>query len=785
MADKRAGIVLEAKNATAPAFRQVKQEFNLLKAAGNQVNNVFTGIGQGIGQRFAGVAFNAISAVTDTFTQAIPKALAYARSIDEITDATGASAEQASVLAGTLNILGVPVEGLATTFRVLAGEITTNEKKFAALGITVRDQNGQLLDTVTVLDNARTQFARMEDGAAKTAIAVDLFGRSALQLIDYLNLSDEAAASAAAELDKMGLILDQNAIRAAEDADRSFNLLGLTLKGIQVELANQLLPAIINIVNAIRNWVMENREGLLRVLAQVTAAIAGFVSGVLGASNAISGFINGLRQSGNAVDTTRAGIAAQIQALRQQRAAFIQSGSAAGGSASSTQKLTAQINNQIAKLREQRSVLREVISEQARQAEQQFSALLAGMGAAEQAYQTDQRRAELNDRIAQAEQEAADGRVEAQREISALRSQRDLAIAGEADLDRQFNIAADYAGREQELIQRYADEATRLDKAVADARADIAKFELEIKRQAALDEQRAKIEAAQATAQEIARIAQETNDHDKAIANLRLQETILEGQLRVAQQRNDAIAIQTIETNLNLVRAALLNQEQQKRISAHEAELKRQSDRAAATKTSSNGIIATIDAEIFQLEQQLATYKDVSENGLNPLVNLQERLAQQKDETASVFESFETGFRDAATAGQEFASAIRAIASALKILLSVGGGIANILGFIFKPFAMAFQNIAGIGQTISGKAAGGPVTGGTPYIVGERGPELFVPQQSGSIVPNGAMGGVNITIQAGALMGNQNEARQFARSIYDALADENARRGGLAFTGGR
>ena len=44
-------------------------------------------------------------------------------------------------------------------------------------------------------------------------------------------------------------------------------------------------------------------------------------------------------------------------------------------------------------------------------------------------------------------------------------------------------------------------------------------------------------------------------------------------------------------------------------------------------------------------------------------------------------------------------------------------------------------------RMLEGKAAGGPVMGGTPYIVGERGPELFVPGSSGSIVPNHAMGG--------------------------------------------
>lgn len=41
---------------------------------------------------------------------------------------------------------------------------------------------------------------------------------------------------------------------------------------------------------------------------------------------------------------------------------------------------------------------------------------------------------------------------------------------------------------------------------------------------------------------------------------------------------------------------------------------------------------------------------------------------------------------------------------------------------------------------LTGKAAGGPVAGGTPYMVGENGPELFIPGASGTIVPNGAGG---------------------------------------------
>lgn len=56
-------------------------------------------------------------------------------------------------------------------------------------------------------------------------------------------------------------------------------------------------------------------------------------------------------------------------------------------------------------------------------------------------------------------------------------------------------------------------------------------------------------------------------------------------------------------------------------------------------------------------------------------------------------------------------------------------------------------------QNYSGREFGGPVTGGTPFIVGERGPELFVPQGNGSVVPNNKMGQsqdvtVNFNIQA-------------------------------------
>jgi|GEM_PF-5768550 len=69
-----------------------------------------------------------------------------------------------------------------------------------------------------------------------------------------------------------------------------------------------------------------------------------------------------------------------------------------------------------------------------------------------------------------------------------------------------------------------------------------------------------------------------------------------------------------------------------------------------------------------------------------------------------------------------------------------------------------------------GRAEGGQVTAGTPYVVGEAGPELFVPHTSGSIVPNhalyggGAGGGVSISGATFHIHGVQD-----ANGLYDQL----------------
>lgn len=71
---------------------------------------------------------------------------------------------------------------------------------------------------------------------------------------------------------------------------------------------------------------------------------------------------------------------------------------------------------------------------------------------------------------------------------------------------------------------------------------------------------------------------------------------------------------------------------------------------------------------------------------------------------------------------------------------------------------------------IPGRAVGGPVTSGFPYIIGERGPELFMPNTSGTIIPNNKLSSSkssNISITVNAGMGAN--GAQIGREIVDAI----------------
>ena len=165
---------------------------------------------------------------------------------------------------------------------------------------------------------------------------------------------------------------------------------------------------------------------------------------------------------------------------------------------------------------------------------------------------------------------------------------------------------------------------------------------------------------------------------------------------------------------------------------------------------------------------------------------IKDAVMDNKDQFAALFEFLAKYV--APLLGGVLKLAIQGIGIALGVVINtVGdliGGFQTLFGWIGKVIdkiqAMinlvrnnaAVRGIAGLIDTAFGgfRAAGGSVSAGTPYVVGERGAELFVPSSNGTIVPNGGMGStINITVN-GAI-----DAEGTARTIVDVLNRSNAR----------
>jgi uncharacterized protein YoxC len=136
------------------------------------------------------------------------------------------------------------------------------------------------------------------------------------------------------------------------------------------------------------------------------------------------------------------------------------------------------------------------------------------------------------------------------------------------------------------------------------------------------------------------------------------------------------------------------------------------------------------------------------------------------------------GFEDAILSGQKLGEVVRSLGRDLVRLV--------FSQLVTQPLA------AGIGGAIKSafgfRAMGGPVASGSPYVVGEKGPELFVPHASGTIVPNNKMGSsggggtgsvtVNYNIAAGVSRAELAPILEQERRRLKAEIPDMVRRGG-------
>jgi hypothetical protein len=171
------------------------------------------------------------------------------------------------------------------------------------------------------------------------------------------------------------------------------------------------------------------------------------------------------------------------------------------------------------------------------------------------------------------------------------------------------------------------------------------------------------------------------------------------------------------------------------------------------------------------LKQTSSADKSVSTEALEKLVTVYEKINDLQIEQGRL--SMEAGamiaqgFEDAILSGQKLSEVVRALGR-------------DLVRLVFQQ--MVTQRLAaGVTGVLQGKgfagfmADGGPVSAGSSYVVGEKGPELFVPHASGTIVPNNKMGGGSGSSSGGVTV-NYNIAAGVSRAELAPILEQERRR---------
>ena len=204
-----------------------------------------------------------------------------------------------------------------------------------------------------------------------------------------------------------------------------------------------------------------------------------------------------------------------------------------------------------------------------------------------------------------------------------------------------------------------------------------------------------------------------------------------------------------------------------------------------------NTVIDAINSS-FNLEAGLI---DVANLGLQKQIEQSQILKQKFDQIGqSVEQNLVQNLTDAVMGAQTFGQALSNVLRGLQRQLiemamqqAVSGLFGNLFGGLFGggrgsvPFIT--DNVFNTGFDTSLISAGAFAGGGNPPVgkaslVGEKGPELFVPRKSGTIIPNHALGGtttnvvVNVDASGTAVSGDDRSAEQLGEIIASAVQAE-------------
>jgi uncharacterized membrane protein YgcG len=187
------------------------------------------------------------------FVAAGKAALNYADKISKVSQKIGMTTEELSGLNYAAKLSGVEMGQLQSSMGIMARKMGDSEDSFKAFGVTLRNTDGSMRGTNQVLMDVAERFSKMPDGVQKSQWALELFGRSGLDLIPLLNGGAAGISAMTEEARMFGVVVSQDAARGAEQFNDNITRMQQYVAGAVQNFTTGMTPALVNVSEALVN----------------------------------------------------------------------------------------------------------------------------------------------------------------------------------------------------------------------------------------------------------------------------------------------------------------------------------------------------------------------------------------------------------------------------------------------------------------------------------------------------------------------------------------------------
>lgn len=131
---------------------------------------------------------------------------------------------------------------------------------FRYLKIELRDSNGQMRSTEALFRDAADALAKVEDPALRTRIAMKLFAAEGSKMINMLKDGSAGLDEAAQRARELGKVLDEQALKNAEEFGDALDDMGGAAKGVWNIVAGELIPVLSGLMRELLDWYKANKQ---------------------------------------------------------------------------------------------------------------------------------------------------------------------------------------------------------------------------------------------------------------------------------------------------------------------------------------------------------------------------------------------------------------------------------------------------------------------------------------------------------------------------------------------